>query len=182
MNMIYIMLADGFEITEALTTVDVLRRAKLDTLTVGVMGKTVTASCKVKVEADITPDEVELDRLDCVILPGGLDGTHNLDASDFVHGVLDFALENNKQICAICAAPSILAKRGILDGKNATCYPGFDTIHSDKVNYTGEPAVSCDNVITGKGAGCTINFGLLIAEKMASKEIADHVRESMQCP
>ncbi|MCH5304359.1 MAG: DJ-1/PfpI family protein, partial [Ruminococcus sp.] len=175
------MLANGFEITEALTTVDVLRRAKLDILTVGVTGKTVTSSCNIKVEADILSDEVELDKLDAVILPGGLDGTNNLEKSEFVQSVLDFAVENEKQICAICAAPSILGHKGILDGKNATCFPGFE-VNPDKVNYTGEPAVSDSNVITGKGAGCTIQFGLLIAEKMASPEIAKHVKETMQCP
>ena len=78
--MIYLMLADGFEVTEALTTVDVLRRAKLELLTVGVTGMTVTSSAKISVKADISPEEVELDRLDAVILPGGLDGTRNLEA------------------------------------------------------------------------------------------------------
>ena len=175
------MLADGFEVTEALTTIDVLRRAKLDVLTVGVTGKTVTASCKIKVEADIMPDEVELDRLDAVILPGGLDGTKNLGKSDFVDKVLDFAVANDKYTCAICAAPSILAKKGILDGKNATCYPGCE-VSPEKVNYNGEPAVCDGKAITGKGAGCTIHFGLLIAEKMAGAEVSKHVRESMQCP
>ncbi|MBQ5347506.1 MAG: DJ-1/PfpI family protein [Ruminococcus sp.] len=179
--MIYLMLADGFEVTEALTTVDVLRRAKLELLTVGVTGRTVTASCGIKVEADIMPDEVELDRLDAVILPGGLDGTRNLGKSEFVSSVLDYAVENDKYTCAICAAPSILAKKGILDGKNATCFPGCE-VSEDKVNYTGEPAVCDGKAITGKGAGCTIHFGLLIAEKMAGKEVSDHVKATMQCP
>ncbi len=179
--MIYIMLADGFEVTEALTTVDVLRRAKLDILTVGVYAKSVTASCGITVEADITADEVELDRLDAVILPGGIPGTPNLEKSDFVQSVLDYAVENDKQICAICAAPSILGHKGLLDGKSATCYPGCE-VNTDKVNYTGEPAVSCGNIITGKGAGCTIQFALMIAAKMASEGVANHVRESMQCP
>lgn len=179
--MIYLMLADGFEVTEALTTVDVLRRAKLDVLTVGVTGKTVTASCKIKVEADIMPDEVEPDRMDAVILPGGLDGTKNLGKSEFVDKMLDFAVANDKYTCAICAAPSVLAKKGILDGKNATCFPGCE-VNPDKVNYTGEPAVCDGKAITGKGAGCTIHFGLLIAEKMASPEVAAHVKETMQCP
>ena len=114
--MIYLMLADGFEITEALTTVDVLRRAKLDVLTVGVYKKEVTSSCNIKVTADIIADELEFDRLDALILPGGIPGTPNLEKSDFVQKTLDFAVENDKWICAICAAPSILARKGILDG------------------------------------------------------------------
>ncbi len=179
--MIYLMLADGFEVTEALTTVDVLRRAKLETLTVGVYNKSVTASCGITVEADITSDEVELDRLDAVILPGGIPGTPNLEKSDFVQKTIDYAVENGKWIAAICAAPSILGHKGLLDGKNATCYPGCE-VNTHKVNYTGAPAVCDGNIITGKGAGCTINFALLIAEKLASKAVSDGVKESMQCP
>jgi 4-methyl-5(b-hydroxyethyl)-thiazole monophosphate biosynthesis len=175
------MLADGFEITEALTTVDVLRRAKLDILTVGVYSEYVTASCNITVKADITVDEIEPDKLDAVILPGGIPGTPNLEKSDAVQKTLDFAAENSKWICAICAAPSILGHKGFLDGKNATCYPGCE-VNTDKVNYTGEPAVCDGKIITGKGAGCTIPFALKIAEKLASKEVANHVRESMQCP
>ena len=179
--MIYLMLADGFEITEALTTVDVLRRAKLDVLTVGVYNKQVTASCNITVVADITADEVEPDKIDAVILPGGIPGTPNLEKSDFVQKILDFAIENDKWLCAICAAPSILGHKGILNGKNATCYPGCE-VNKDKVNYTGEPAVCDGKVITGKGAGCTIEFALLIAEKLASKSAAVSVSNSMQCP
>lgn len=179
--MVYLMLADGFEVTEALTTVDVLRRAGLEVLTVGVTGKTVNASCNIKVEADITPDELEVDRLDAVVLPGGMPGTTNLGASEFVDGVLDFAIENDKLICAICAAPSVLAKKGILNGKNATCFPGCE-VNEDKVNYTGDFAVRDGKVITGKGAGCTINFALLVAESLTSAEVAENVRKTMQCP
>lgn len=178
--MIYLMLADGFEITEALTTVDVLRRAKFDVQTVGVYSKTVTSSCDIKVEADITPDEVITENLEAVILPGGLEGTKNLENSDFVQGLLDFAKSEDKYICAICAAPSILGNKGLLNGKNATCYPGCE-VNTDSVNYTGEPAVCDGKIITGKGAGCTLQFALLITEKMKSKEISRHVSESMQC-
>ena len=179
--MIYLMLADGFEITEALTTVDVLRRAKLDVLTVGAYAKTVTSSCNIKVEADITIDEVEPDKLDAVILPGGIPGTPNLEKNASVQKLIDLAVENDKWACAICAAPSILGHKGLIDGRNATCYPGCE-VNTDKVNYTGEPAVCDGKFITGKGAGCTLNFALLIAEKLASKAVADGVRESMQCP
>lgn len=178
--MIYVMLADGFEITEALTTVDVLRRANLEVLTVGVNSEFVTASCNITVKSDISADEVELDKADAVILPGGMPGTLNLEASNFVQNAVDFCVENDRFICAICAAPSILGHKGLLDGKNATCYPGFE-INADKVNYTGEGAVADGKIITGKGAGCTIQFGLLIAEKLASKEVAESVKGSMQC-
>lgn len=178
--MIYVMLAEGFEITEALTTVDVLRRAKLEVLTVGVNSEYVTSSCNIQVKSDITADEVELDRADAVILPGGMPGTLNLEASDFVQKAVDFCVENDRYICAICAAPSILGHKGLLNGKKATCYPGFE-VNSDKVTYTGEGAVADGKIITGKGAGCTIEFGLLIASKLASDTVANEVKDAMQC-
>lgn len=178
--MIYLMLADGFEITEALTTVDVLRRANLQVSTVGVYSSVVTSSCNIKVESDITIEEVDLTIADCLILPGGMPGTINLEKSDFVQKAIDYCVDNNKYVCAICAAPSILANKGLLKGKNATCYPGFE-INEDEVNYTGEAAVAWDKFITGKGAGCTIEFALLITEKLLSKDVANQVKGSMQC-
>ena len=178
--MIYVMLAEGFEITEALTTVDVLRRANLEVLTVGVASEFVTSSCNISVKSDITAEEIELDKADAVILPGGMPGTLNLESSKFVQDAIDFCIENDKYICAICAAPSILGHKGLLDGKKATCYPGFE-VNLDKVEYTGEGAVADGKIITGKGAGCTIQFGLLITEHLASKEVAENVKGSMQC-
>jgi len=178
--MIYLMLADGFEITEALTTVDVLRRANLEVLTVGVNSEYVTSSCNIQVKSDITSAEVELDRADAVILPGGMPGTLNLEASDFVQKAIDFCVENDKYICAICAAPSILGHKGLLDGKKATCYPGFE-INPQLVNYTGEAVVADGKIITGKGAGCSIEFGLMIVSKLVSKAVSDEVKDAMQC-
>lgn len=178
--MIYVMLAEGFEITEALTTVDVLRRANLSVQTVGVDSEYVTSSCNIQVKSDIIPDMVNFEKADAVILPGGMPGTLNLEKSDFVQKAVDYCVENDKFLCAICAAPSILGHKNILDGKKATCYPGFE-VNSDKVEYTGEGAVADGKIITGKGAGCSIEFGLLIVENLLSKEVADEVKGSMQC-
>lgn len=178
--MIYVMLADGFEITEALTTVDVLRRANLEVATVGVYSEYVTSSCNIQVKSDMTPQQVDFENADAVILPGGMPGTLNLEKSEFVQNSIDYCIEKEKFVCAICAAPSILGHKGLLDGRKATCYPGFE-VNCEKVNYTGNPAVADGKIITGKGAGCTIEFALLIVEKIASKEVADKVKGSMQC-
>lgn len=178
--MIYVFLAEGFEITEALTTVDVLRRANLNVATVGVNSKSVTSSCNITVESDITIEQVDLTVADAIVLPGGMPGTLNLEKSQMVQDAIDYCADNNKFICAICAAPSILGHKGLLNNKCATCYPGFE-VNEDVVNYTGAPAVACDKIITGKGAGCTIEFALLITEKLLSKDIADEVKGSMQC-
>lgn len=180
--MIYVFLADGFEETEALATVDVLRRAKLSVTTVGIGGKKITGSHKITVTADIEENQLVLnDDLQAVVLPGGMPGTLNLEASETVQNAIKFAIDNNKYLCAICAAPSILGHLGLLDNKKATCYPGFET-NTDKVTYTGEPAVADGNVITGKGAGCAVEFGLKIAQELTSEETASQVRNSMQCP
>lgn len=178
--MIYVFLADGFEETEALTTVDFLRRAKLMVQTVGIGSKTVTSSHKITVVADIDENDFDKNDLEAVILPGGMPGTLNLEKSATVISAVKYAYENNKYICAICAAPSILGHLGMLDNRHATCFPGFET-NVDKVNYTGEPAVTDGKVITGKGAGCAIDFAYNIVCCLKDKKTADDVCKSMQC-
>ncbi len=179
--MIYVFLADGFEETEALTTVDILRRAQLDVRTAGVGTKQVTGSHGITVVADMTEAEIEKDTITAVVLPGGMPGTRNLEQSEAVQDCVRYCVENERFICAICAAPSILAHMGLLDGKNATCFPSFE---KELINarITGAPAVADGKIITGKGAGATVEFALLAVEKMAGKEISAEVRAALQCP
>lgn len=178
--MFYIFLADGFEITEALTTLDVMRRAKLDVLTVSVDKDVVTSSNNVSVFVDITTDKINFDDIDGVILPGGMPGTTNLEKSDVVIDTVKYCYENKKLVAAICAAPSILGHLGILNGKKATCFPGFDT-ELEGAQYTGTHTQVDGNVITAKGAGCSVEFGHAIVSSVLSKTEADKVIESMQC-
>lgn len=178
--MFYIFLADGFEITEALTTLDVMRRAKLDVLTVSVDKEVVTSSNNVSVIADITSDKIKLDDIEGVILPGGMPGTTNLEKSDVVIDTVKYCYENKKIVAAICAAPSILGHLGILNGKKATCFPGFDT-ELEGAEYTAAHTQTDGNVITAKGAGCSVEFGHAIVSSVLSKTEADKVIESMQC-
>lgn len=179
--MIYVFLADGFEETEALTTVDILRRAQLNVRTAGVGTKQVTGSHGITVVADMTEAEIEKDTITAVVLPGGMPGTRNLEQSEAVKDCVRYCVENERFICAICAAPSILAHMGLLDGKNATCFPSFE---KELINarITGAPAVADGKIITGKGAGATVEFALLAVEKMAGKEISAEVRAALQCP
>lgn len=116
-TMFYVFLAEGFEETEALAPVDVMRRAKLDVKTVGVTGECVTSSHGVPVKADITIDNIDLDDVQGVVLPGGMPGTLNLEANEKVLEAVKYSCENGKIVAAICAAPSILGHLGILDGK-----------------------------------------------------------------
>lgn len=180
--MIYVFLAQGFEETEALATVDVLRRAKLEVKTVGIGSKTVTGSHGITVVADAGENDILLDKqLMAVVLPGGMPGTINLEKSQTVAKALDYAYENGRFVCAICAAPSILGKRGMLDGKKATCFPGFE-VDSRNITYTGAPAQSDGKIITGKGAGCAVDFGLEIVKNILDGKTFEKVRGAMQCP
>ena len=124
--MIAVLLADGFEEMEALTPVDMLRRAGLDVKTVGINGKIITGAHKIPVICDLTPDEVELCKVSLVIFPGGMPGALNLDSSAFTDEIISAVTKNGGKLAAICAAPLILGRRGILKGRTATCYPGFE--------------------------------------------------------
>lgn len=178
--MIYVFLAPGFEEIEALAVVDVLRRAELDVLTVGVGEDFVVGSHQIPVACDISEKNLVLDeRVEAIVLPGGMPGTLNLEKSENVQKAIDWAKENNKLICAICAAPSILGHKGLLDGKNATCFPGFEE-ELFSANVSKDFVVRDGNIITAKGMGSAIEFGLQIAEILTSKENAQKIRASLQ--
>ncbi len=169
--MIYMFLAPGFEEIEALMPLDLMRRAGLEVKTVGVGGLDITGSHGITVKADITDSELDGNAPECVILPGGMPGTKNLDASAVVHKALDNALENNALICAICAAPMILGKRGILRGKNATCFPGFEEYLEGAT--VGGRVVKDGNVITAVGMGAALEFGIEIVAALKGRDAAD---------
>lgn len=178
--MVYLFLANGFETIEALAVVDMLRRAKIDVKTVGVTGKIVISSHNIDVTADIEIDEFDVKDADAVVLPGGMPGTLNLEADKTVQGAIDYCVENKKYICAICAAPSILGHKGLLKGKEAICFPGFENdltgaILSDKY------VVTDGLIITARGAGVAVDFGLEIVKALKGEETAENVRKTIQC-
>ena len=178
--MFYVFLADGFEETEAIAALDVMRRAKLDVLTVGVTGEMVTSSHNVTVKADVASDKVDFDIIEGFVLPGGMPGTPNLEKADCVINAVKYCYDNDKIVAAICAAPSILGHLGMLKGRNATCFPGFET-ELEGANYTAAHTETDGKVITAKGAGCAVEFGHAIVTAALSKETADSVIEAMQC-
>lgn len=178
--MIYIFLANGFEETEALTPADILRRAELPTALVGVDSAVITGSHGISVVCDLAADEIVLDEnLDAVFLPGGMPGTLNLEKNSFVQKAIDFAAENGKLICAICAAPSILGHKGMLKGKKAVCFPGFENeLLGAEIS---ENFVCLDgSIITAKGMGSAAEFGLQIVEYLKSRDEAQKIRASLQ--
>lgn len=178
--MVYLFLADGFEIIEALAPVDMLRRAKLDVKTVGVTGKTVTSSCGVEVVADITIDEFEYSNVDAIILPGGSDGVANLEKDNSVQRIIDKAVEDNIYICAICAAPSILGNKGLLKNVESTAFPTFMK-YLDGAVLSESYVVTDGKYITARGAGVSVEFGLEIVKALTDAETAENIRKTIQC-
>ena len=177
--MVYMLLGTGFEETEAIAPLDLLRRAGVEILTVGINGKTVSGSHKIKVEADITIGEMDLTDVEMVIIPGGLGGVASLRASEAALDALKFAWENGKYVAAICAGPTVLADLGITDGKRATCFPGCEGGMGSAVMV---PEVSCvrdGRLITGTSAGCAVPFGLMLVAALRGQEAADTVAEQI---
>lgn len=178
--MVYVFLAKGFEELEALAPVDVLRRAGVTVKTVGVTGKRVSGSHGISVNCDITVNEATFDELDGIILPGGLPGTTNLEADETVQRFIDYAAENGKIIGAICAAPMILGHKGLLQGKNAVCYTGFEK-ELTGAHVLDRPAVRDGNIVTGWGAGGAMDFALLYLEALYDNaDIAKKIARNMR--
>ena len=173
--MIYVFLADGFETVEALAPVDVMRRAGLDVSTVSIKEeKEVKSKQGIPVLADITIDEVDESKAEMLMLPGGLPGADNLFACEKLKNMLVSANENGKYIAAICAEPYILGQLGLLKGKKATCYPGFE----DKLigaETTGMRVVRDQNVLTGIGMGAAVEFGLEAVAIFAGEEVKEKI-------
>lgn len=180
--MIYVFLAPGFEEIEALATVDFIRRAEMEVCTVGIGGQIIEGAHGINVFCDIDEREVKLsDELDAIVLPGGMPGTLNLEKSDTVQGAIDFCHENGRKICAICAAPSILGHKGLLSGKKACCFPGFEQ-ELTGAEVTNDFTCADGNIITAKGAGSAISFGYEIVKALGAKAKADKIKASLQCP
>ena len=178
--MIYMFLADGFEEVEALCPLDILRRAGLEVTTVGVGGKDLIAGAHgIMVQADI-PDVLYRDSApDMIILPGGMPGSTNLDESKTVDAALKIAAKKGAYLCAICAAPLVLGKRGYLNGKRAVCYPGFEEYLSGATVSESETVVRDGNVITAKGMGAAFEFGLELVRALKDNETADRIKNSV---
>lgn len=175
--MVYVLLADGFEEVEAIEPIDILRRGGVEVKTVGVTGKVVTGAHGISVTADIGINEVDGEDMELLMLPGG--GHELLDASNAVHALISYAVGNKKYVSAICAAPSILGKRMLLEGKKATCFPGYEK-YLYGADVVADKAVIDGKFITGKGAGAASEFGFLMLSVLKDKATADKIKEIMQ--
>ena len=177
--MVYMLLGTGFEETEAIAPLDLLRRANVHVMTVGVNGKIVYGSHKIGVEADIELGEMDLTDLDMIVLPGGLGGVASVRASQAAMEALRFAWNNGKYVAAICAGPTVLADLGITDGKNCTCYPGCESGMGSANMIENAAAVRDGRLITGTSAGCAIPFGLKLIEVLKGAEEAERIAKQI---
>lgn len=177
--MVYMLLGTGFEVTEAMVPLVMMRRAGIDVCTVGINGKTVYGSRDIGIVADLELGELDLTNLEGIILPGGLGGVASIKASRFALDAVKFAYENHKLVAAICAGPTVLAQLGITDGKRATCYPGCEIQMGAAVMVPDAAAVADGNVITGTSAGCAIPFALQLITALKGKEAADNVAQQI---
>ncbi len=178
--MIYVFLANGFEEIEALAPVDFLRRAGVDVITVGIGSKEITGAHNIKVVADITEEAVVLgEPVEGIILPGGMPGAENLNNSPLVQGAIDYCAENGKIISAICAAPFILGRKGLLNGKTATCFPGFEgeLVGADVVE---QGVVTDGAIVPAKGAGLAWEFGAAICSLIKGEEKSLQILRGIQ--
>jgi len=176
---VLILLADGFEEIEAVTIIDILRRAELQVTTAGVSGKTVMGAHQLKVEADIELSKYK-ETPDAVVLPGGMPGSQNLAESSTVAEIVRRVHSQKKVVGAICAAPALaLSKHGVLEGRKATCYPGFEKYFPASVKVSKDRVVIDENVITSQGPGSAMEFALELVKQLADSKTSAQLKEGL---
>jgi 4-methyl-5(b-hydroxyethyl)-thiazole monophosphate biosynthesis len=180
MDKVYVFLADGFETVEALAPVDVMRRAGLQVTTVSIMGRSnVVSAQNVTVVADVLFEDVVFDDASALVLPGGGVGTDNLSAHEPLRALLVDACSRGMLVAAICAAPMVFGRIGILKGKKATCYPGCESDLFD-AEYTAAAVEQDGNIITACGPGASFDFGFAIVERFCGAGVVETLRSQMQ--
>jgi 4-methyl-5(b-hydroxyethyl)-thiazole monophosphate biosynthesis len=178
MSQVLVCLAPGFEEIEAITIIDLLRRAEIDVTIAGLEKGAITGSHNISVESDIFIDEIKSDQYDMVVLPGGQPGTNNLKASNKVLAIVKDFREKNKYIGAICAAPTVLAKAEILENTSVTSYPAEKSVF-DKTDYKETNVVRDGKMITSRGVGTAIEFALELVEILKGVEVRKNLSEKI---
>ena len=179
--MVYILLAPGFEEAEALVPADLLRRAGIATALVSLDGETVTGSHHITVTADAALDGLDLSKAEMLVLPGGSPGYQNLGADPRVEALVREAVRRDIWVAAICAAPTLLGRWGLLEGRKATCYPGMEEglVGARAWRDRAVNVVTDGKIITGRAAGAAFEFGLSLIEALADEEKAGDIRDSV---
>lgn len=176
--MIYMFLGTGFEETEAVAPLDLLRRAGVDVKTVGLNGQIITGSHKIPIAADMTIEELDFSTIDGIILPGGLGGVASIRGCQKAKEALAYAKKQGLLTAAICAGPTVLADLGITEGRCCVCYPGCEEAMGS-ARMTQKAAVTDGSVVTGASAGCAIPFGLELIAYLKGKEAAEAIAKQI---
>ncbi len=176
--MVVVLFADGFEEIEALTPVDILRRAGFTVTAVGVTGKTVLGAHKIKYETDCTIEGLPNEKIELLILPGGMPGAKNLDESEFTDKIIEQTIADGGRIGAICAAPFILGKRELLKGKKACCYPGFEK-YLEGATVLSDGVVTDGKITTARGMGVALDFSLELLRLLTDDQTASKMASSV---
>ena len=179
MKKVYVFFAEGFEEIEAITPIDVLRRAGIDVVTVSVTGRRqVKGSHNISVIADTVIEEITDKPADMLILPGGLPGAVNLKEHEGLKALIEEYANKGKPLGAICAAPMVLGEMGLLENKTATCYPGFEN-HLKGADVSTNPVEASGNIVTGKGVGAAMKFALELVAQLTDAETARELAKKM---
>lgn len=178
MPKVAVILADGFEEVEAMAIIDILRRAGIETVVAGLHDGHMLSARKVKVIPDAGIDTITADAFDMIVLPGGQPGADNLNADSRVQRLVKEFAQKGKLTAAICAAPIVLASAGVLKGKKATSYPAYQDRLAG-ADYQEQTVVTDGNVLTSRGPGTALMFGLALVEKLVGKEQADKIKSAM---
>ena len=177
--MVYILLAPGFEEAEALVPADLLRRANIDTALVSLQGEAVAGSHQITVKADLPLDRADLNRAEMVVLPGGGVGVKNLGEDPRVEALVREAIRRDIWVAAICAAPTLLGRWGLLEGKKAICYPGLEGQLTGAQVQTAPGEIKDGKIITCRAAGSAFDFGAELIEALLDRAAVDKVLESI---
>lgn len=178
MKKVVVFLADGAEEIEAISPVDILRRAGAEVTLAGVGGKEIICAHNIKIVCDKELSEISGEDFDMYVLPGGVRGTESLSDSEIIKDTVKKAYSDGKTVAAICAAPSVLGKIGILNGKRATCYPGFEK-YLDGAEFVSASVVCDGNIITSRGAGTAMNFSLALVKALYGQDKAEDIRKAV---
>ncbi|OHD68989.1 MAG: hypothetical protein A2W19_07090 [Spirochaetes bacterium RBG_16_49_21] len=176
---VVVPLAEGLEEIEAVTIIDVLRRADITVTAVYLQKNPVTGSHGIKLHADKSIDDISASDFDCIALPGGMPGSSNLKDDNRVIALVRELNAADKIIAAVCAAPIVLGQAGVLAGKRASCFPGYESLLTGAV-LVPDPVVRDGRIITGRGPGCALPFALTLVELMSGKDAAADLKSRMQ--
>ena len=177
--MVYILLGEGFEESEAVVPADLLRRAGIEVALVGLDGPQVTSARGITITADVSLEEVDAERMEMLMLPGGLGGVESIQMDLFALALIQKAWDSGAYLAAICAAPTILAHIGILDRRKAVCFPGMEDQMGSAVVQKGHKTVVDGHIVTGQGPGAAFDFGLKLIEMLRGREAAQQVRDAI---